>query len=125
MAFGGVEQIKEDCRDARGVRLVENLRQDFRFGLRQLRKSLGFAIVAILTLALGIGANAAIFSMVNALLLHPYDFRDLDQLVRVWEYRGVDAGSTNAPSLPPTLRNLRIPLRSSARSPPTVAAISI
>ena len=92
LAFGGVEQIKEHCRDARGVRLVENLRQDFRFGLRQLCKSPGFAIVAILTLALGIGANTAIFSMVNALLLHPYDFRDLDQLVRVWEYRGVDAG---------------------------------
>ena len=92
LAFGGVEQIKEDCRDARGVRLFENLCQDVRFGLRQLRKSPGFAIVAILTLTLGIAANTAIFSMVNALLLHPYDFRDLDQLVRVWEYRGVDAG---------------------------------
>src|SRR5215471_4255757 len=92
LAFGGVEKIKEDCRDARGVRLVDNLHQDFRFGVRQLLKSPGFAIVAILTLALGIGANTAIFSMVNALLLHPYDFHDLDQLVRVWEYRGVEAG---------------------------------
>jgi putative ABC transport system permease protein len=88
--FGGVEQVKEECRDARGVRLVENLRQDFLYGLRLLRKSPRFTCLAVLTLTLGIGANTAIFSMVNALLLHPYDFRDLDQLVRVWEYRGVD-----------------------------------
>ena len=91
-SFGGVEQVKEDCRDARGVRFLENLRQDFLYGLRLLRKSPSFAVLAILTLTLGIGANTAIFSMVNALLLHPYDFRDLDRLVRVWEYRGVDEG---------------------------------
>jgi len=90
--FGGLEQVKEECRDARGVRFLENLRQDFHYGLRLLRKSPGFAGLAILTLTLGIGANTAIFSMVNALLLHPYDFRDLDRLVRVWEYRGVDEG---------------------------------
>jgi putative ABC transport system permease protein len=92
LVFGGVEQIKENCRDVRGVRLVENLQQDFRYGFHQLRKNPGFAVLAILTLALGIGANTAIFSMINALLLHPYDFRDLDRLVRVWEDRGVDAG---------------------------------
>jgi len=90
--FGGLEQVKEECRDARGVRFMENLRQDFHYGLRLLRKSPSFAGLAILTLTLGIGANTAIFSMVNALLLHPYDFRDLDRLVRVWEYRGVDEG---------------------------------
>jgi putative ABC transport system permease protein len=93
--FGGVEQIKEDCRDVRGVQILENLQQDFRFALRLLRKSPGFAAVAIFTLSLGIGANSAIFSMINALLLHPYDFPDLNQLVRVWEYRGVDAGIDN------------------------------
>jgi putative ABC transport system permease protein len=93
--FGGVEQIKEDCREARGVQFLENLQQDFRFALRQLRKSPGFAAVAIVTLSLGIGSNTAIFGMVNALLLHPYDFPDLHQLVRVWEYRGVDAGIDN------------------------------
>ena len=91
-SFGGVEQVKEDCRDARGVRFLENLQQDFLYGLRLLRKSPSFAGLAILTLTLGIGANTAIFSMVNALLLHPYDFRELDRLVRVWEYRGVDEG---------------------------------
>jgi len=92
LVFGGVEQIKENCRDVRGVRLVENLQQDVRYGFHQLRKNPGFAVVAILTLALGIGANTAIFSMINALLLHPYDLHDLDRLVRVWEDRGVDAG---------------------------------
>jgi predicted permease len=90
--FGGVEQHKEDCREARGVNRIESLIADLRYGFRSLRKSPGFTVVSILTLALGIGANAAIFSMVNALLLHPYNFRDLDSLVRVWEDRGIDEG---------------------------------
>jgi len=90
--FGGVEQFKEDCREARGVNRIESLLVDLRYGFRALRKSPGFAIVSVLTLALGIGANTAIFSMVNALLLHPYNFRNLDSLVRVWEDRGIDEG---------------------------------
>src|SRR6266446_3048161 len=90
--FGGVEQFKEECRDARGVNRIESLLADVRYGFRSLRKSPGFAIVSVLTLALGIGANTAIFSMVNALLLHPYNFRNLDSLVRVWEDRGIDEG---------------------------------
>ena len=90
--FGGQERYKEECREERGGLWLASLWTDVRFGLRMLSKSRGFSVVAVITLALGIGANAAIFSMVNALLLHPYHFRDLDALVRVWEDRGIDEG---------------------------------
>ena len=92
LKLGGVEQTKESYRDQRGLPLLEVWIQDFRYGARKLRKSPGFTSIAILTMALGIGANTTIFSMVNALLLHPYRFRNLDSLVLVWENRGVDEG---------------------------------
>lgn len=92
LEFGGVERFKEECREARGVSRIESLVADFGYGFRTLRRSPGFTIITVVTLALGIGANTAIFSMVNALLLHPYNFRNLDALVRVWEDRGIDEG---------------------------------
>ena len=84
LEFGGLEQVKEECRDARGVNLVETTLQDIRYGARKLARSPGFTTVVVATLALGIGANALIFSVVNAAVLHPLPFRDAGHLVTQW-----------------------------------------
>jgi len=84
-AFGGVEQAKASYREQRGLPLIETLVHDLRCGLRQLGRSPVFAGVALGTLAIGIGANTAIFSVVYAVLLKPLPFRDPGQLVRVFE----------------------------------------
>ena len=84
LSFGGVEQIKEECRDVRGVRLLENFWQDLRYGVRMLRKNPGFTFVIVLTLALGIGANTAVFSLTNALLLRaPQGVSRPEEIVQV------------------------------------------
>jgi putative ABC transport system permease protein len=83
--FGGLELSKENCRDARRVSYIQDLLQDLGFGLRMLRNSPTFALVAILTLALGIGANTAIFSVIHGVLLQPLPFPRQDQLMTVWE----------------------------------------
>jgi putative ABC transport system permease protein len=81
LSFGGVEQVKELCRDARGTRWAEQLAQDVRYAFRILARSPGFTAVAVLSLALGIGANAAIFSLVDRLLLRGLPVREADRLV--------------------------------------------
>ncbi len=85
--LGGVEPTKEQYRDRRSLPALEVLLQDLRYGLRMLAKNPGFTAVAILTLALGIGAKTAAFSMLNGILLRPYPFPKLERLVLVREKR--------------------------------------
>src|SRR5215831_4859329 len=82
--FGGVELYKEECREARGLRLLDELRADLRYAGRTLAKSPSFSITAILTLALGIGANTGLFTMVDVLLLRPVPVHDPSSLYQVF-----------------------------------------
>jgi hypothetical protein len=81
--FGGVEQVKEAVREERAGAGLELLGQDFRYGLRQLRKSRAFSLAAVLTLALGIGTTAAMFSVVDAVVLRPLPYNNVDRIVDV------------------------------------------
>jgi predicted permease len=83
LKLGGLERTKEECRDALGVSLVESLIQDVRFGLRMLRKNPGFAAVAAITLALGIGATTAMFTVVNGTVLKSLGYPDADRIVTI------------------------------------------
>jgi putative ABC transport system permease protein len=85
ISLGGVEQTKERHRERRTIRVLDEVAQDTRFAARLLVKDRGFTLTAVLVLALGIGANAAIFSVVDALVLRPLPYREPDRLVMVWE----------------------------------------
>ncbi len=96
--FGGIEQVKEEHRDRRSFRWIETLLSDLRYGLASLRHAPGFTAVVVSVLALGVGANVAMFSVVDAVLLRPLPFPQPDRIVGVWE--APQPGAVNATSAP-------------------------
>ncbi len=83
LAFGGIDQIKEEHRDARGLGFIVDLGRDVQYGARQIRRSPGFAVLAMLCLGLGIGVNTAIFSVISAVTLQPLPVADAERLVGI------------------------------------------
>jgi predicted permease len=86
LALGGPEQVKEMCRDARGTRWLEDLWQDLRYALRAMRQHMGFAAIAVLTLALGTGATTVMFTVINGVLLKPLVYPEPDRLLSLHEH---------------------------------------
>lgn len=98
--FGGVEKTREEVRDARGMTFWDVLRQDVRFGVRSLRRAPGFTLASILILGLGIGANTAMFSIIDGVLIKPLPFRDQDRIVLLQQRTAAFSASSTNVSLP-------------------------
>jgi len=122
LQFGGPVQIKEQQHENRGLPFVETTLQDIRTGMRALRKSPAYSVVAMATLAIGIGAGTAVFSVVGAVLLRPLPFAAPDRLVRIYETNRCAAGRRTSLRRPTTgIGASRT--RASSTSPPTSSSI--
>ena len=99
-SMGGVTRVKEACRDSLGVRLLDEVRKDVRFALRTLARTPGFTSAAILSLAVGIGLNTAIFTVINALLVAALPYPESDRVVMVWSVPPDNPGARNAVTVP-------------------------
>ena len=99
LEFGGLESVREECKDMRRVNWISDLIRDTKFGMRMLRKNAGFTAIALMTLALGIGANAAIFTLVRGVLLRPLVNRDESRLIYIWQSPGIENASFSVPEI--------------------------
>ena len=99
-SLGNMTRVKEECRDARGLNALEELRHDVRYAARALGRSPGFTLACTLIVALGIGANTAIFTVVNAVFFRPAPYADPDRVVSI--YQDSDAGDPSSSSFPAT-----------------------
>src|SRR5438094_8690567 len=97
LEFGGVEQMKEASRDMRGAARLESILHDLRYAIRSLKSRPAFTLTVIATLALGIGANTAIFTLVDALMLRPLPVRHPEQLVIVCDLAAVNTNNVGSP----------------------------
>ena len=100
ISFGGQERVEEDCREARGTNLVESSMQDVAYGLRAMRKNPGFFGIAALTLALGIGASTAVFSVVDTILLKPLPYPNANRIVMPWRVGPIGTSFSGMHNLP-------------------------
>jgi hypothetical protein len=119
LEFGSIERYKEEVRGARGLRLIDELRADLLYGWRTLRRSPGFTFVAAASLALGVGANTLVFSLLDSTLLRPLDLPEADRLVAIWT-----APADNPDQLGTSSIARYVAVRDQARSFESVAAFN-
>ncbi|HWL40229.1 MAG TPA: ABC transporter permease [Gemmatimonadaceae bacterium] len=99
-SFGGLERYKDECREARGLQFLEDLKRDLRFAMRTFARRPGVTAITVLTLALGIGATTAIYGAVYGVLLAPLPYQDPERIITVWQSDRRNAGSREELSVP-------------------------